>query len=85
MWNMHRFQYQYKALMSERTERGEMANWESLHNFPAMDMAEELALRDAEMLRRITPEEICNGAWMHDTKASDRVTVCTVVPSSVVV
>lgn len=46
-----------------------------------MDVAEELALRDAEMLRRIKPEEIRNGAWMHDTKASHAAnhgTVCTV-------
>jgi len=55
-----------------------MATGQSLHKFPAADVAEELALRDAKMLRRITQEEIRNGAWMHDTKASraaDRVTV----------
>ena len=70
VWSMHRFQHQYEALMSENPERGEMANWESLKNFPTTDVAEELALRDAEMLRRIKLEEIRNGAWMDDTKAS---------------
>ena len=37
-----------------------------LHLFTALEVAEELTLRDAEMLRRITPEEITNGAWMDD-------------------
>ena len=37
-----------------------------LHLFTAVEVAEELALRDAEMLRRITPEEISNGAWMEN-------------------
>ena len=37
-----------------------------LHLFTALEVAEELALRDGEMLRRITPEEITNGAWMDD-------------------
>ena len=47
-----------------------MMTEQSLHLFSALEVAEELALRDAEMLRRITPEEIRNGAWMHDKKAS---------------
>lgn len=43
---------------------------QSLHLFTPSEVAEELALRDAEMLRRITPEEIRDGAWMHEDKAS---------------
>lgn len=43
---------------------------QSLHLFTPSEVAEELALRDAEMLRRITPEEIRDGAWMDEDKAS---------------
>ena len=45
--------------------RSEMSG-QRLHLFTAVEVAEELTLRDAEMLRRITPEEISNGAWMDD-------------------
>ena len=37
-----------------------------LHLFPAAALAEEMALRDAELLRKIKPGEIRNGAWMND-------------------
>lgn len=36
----------------------------TLHLFTPVEIAEELALRDAELLRRIGPREIRNGAWM---------------------
>ena len=35
-----------------------------LHLCPAREVAEELTLMDAEMLRRISPDELKNGAWM---------------------
>ena len=40
----------------------------TLHLFTAVEIAEELALRDAERLRRIGPAEIRDGAWMHKNK-----------------
>ena len=47
-----------------------MMSDQSLYLFTALEVAEELALRDAEMLRRITPEEITNGAWMDNKNVS---------------
>lgn len=52
---------------------------QSLHLFTPSEVAEELALRDAEMLRQITPGEIRDGAWMHEEKAST-----TAIPESYV-
>ena len=45
---------------------------QSLHLilFTPKEVAEELTLRDSEMLRRISPDEIRHGAWMHNDKAS---------------
>ena len=43
----------------------------TLHLFTAVEIAEELTLRDAELLRRIGATEIRNGAWM------DKEKVCT--------
>ena len=37
---------------------------QSLHLFTPVEIAEELTLRDAELLRRIGATEIRNGAWM---------------------
>lgn len=62
-----------------------MATGQSLHKFPPMDLAEELVLRDAGMLRRIKLEEIHNSAWMHDTKASRAVVTVCGDPSSMAV
>ena len=45
-----------------------MSGQQSLHLFTAVELAEELALRDAEMLRRISLTEIDNGAWMDKGK-----------------
>ncbi|XP_064400571.1 uncharacterized protein LOC135346767 isoform X2 [Halichondria panicea] len=35
-----------------------------LHQFPPKEVAEELSLMDAQLLRKIGPEELQNGAWM---------------------
>ena len=35
-----------------------------LHHFSSRAVAEELCLLDGEMVRRIEPEELHNGAWM---------------------
>ena len=50
-----------------------------LHLFTAAGVAEELALRDAEMLRRITPEEIRNGAWMHEKASPNKIIIITYI------
>lgn len=39
-----------------------------LYQFPAREVTMELTLMDGEMLRRISPEEIKNGAWMDKAK-----------------
>jgi hypothetical protein len=44
----------------------------TLHLFRVEEIAEELALRDAELLRRIGPAEICNGAWMDKERKEER-------------
>ena len=43
-------------------------NKHTLHLFTTTEIAEELALQDAELLRRIAPTEIRNGAWMDKKK-----------------
>ena len=62
----------------------------TLHLFTAVEIAEELALRDAELLRRIGPAEIHDGAWMHKNKVgtglnhrSISMAECSVVASCV--
>ena len=35
-----------------------------LHHFSSREVAEELCLMDGEVLRKINPEELDNGAWM---------------------
>ena len=45
-----------------------MANGECLHLLPAVEVAEEMALLDAEMLRRIKPDEIRDESWMDFNK-----------------
>ena len=35
-----------------------------LHQFSPKEVAEELSLMDSELLRKIVPEELENGAWM---------------------
>ena len=42
-----------------------------LHSHPPMDVAEELTLMDAEMLRKISADEISNGAWMDKAKVRE--------------
>ena len=42
-----------------------------LHSHPPMDVAEELTLMDAEMLRKISADELRNGAWMDKAKVTD--------------
>ena len=37
---------------------------EKLHLLPAKEVAEGLTSMDAELLARISPEELHNGAWM---------------------
>ena len=39
-----------------------------LHQFSPKEVAEELSLMDAELLRKIAPEELENGAWMKRDK-----------------
>ena len=39
-----------------------------LHLFPPKDVAVELSLMDGELLRKISPDEIKNGAWMDKCK-----------------
>ena len=48
-----------------------------LHTLPPRALAEELTLMDAEMLRRIAPDELRDGAWM-DNKTKVR-TACNVI------
>ena len=39
-----------------------------LHQLPAIDVAEELTLMDAALLRRIRAEELKDGSWMNKEK-----------------
>ena len=39
-----------------------------LHHLPPREVAEELTLMDAELLRKIQPSELEDGAWMDKTK-----------------
>ncbi len=42
-----------------------------LHQFPAKDVAMEMTLVDSELLRKIRPEELVDGAWIKkETKVS---------------
>ena len=54
-------------LQSTAVRIAEMSK-QTLHLFTATEIAEELALRDAELLRRIEPSEIRDRAWMHKDK-----------------
>ena len=45
-----------------------------LHAHPPMEIAEELTIMDAEMLRKISSDELRDGAWMDKTKV--RVFAC---------
>ena len=45
-----------------------MATGQCLHLLPTVEVAEEMALLDAEMLRRIKPDEIRDEAWMDVNK-----------------
>lgn len=47
----------------------------TLHLFTPVEIAEELALRDAELLRRIGPREIRNGAWMDKDRVRTSYTI----------
>ena len=39
-----------------------------LHSYQPQEVAEELCLMDAELLRKIGPKELENGAWMKQDK-----------------
>ncbi len=43
-----------------------------LHCYQPEEVAEELCLMDAELLRKIRSEELENGAWMKKDKVSPR-------------
>jgi len=43
-----------------------------LHHLPPREVAEELTLMDAELLRRIQPSELEDGAWMDKTSKVSR-------------
>lgn len=45
---------------------------DKLHAFPPREVAEELAMRDAESLRRIRTVELENGVWMNKERVSRR-------------
>ena len=54
---------------------GRLPRHRKLHLCSARELAEQLTLVDAEMLRRISPDELKNGAWM----GKDKVCVCVCV------
>jgi len=39
-----------------------------LHSYQPQEVAEELCLMDAELIRKIRPEELGNGGWMKEDK-----------------
>ena len=41
-----------------------------LYLFPPKDVAVELSLMDGELLRKVSPDEIKNGAWMDKCKVN---------------
>ena len=41
-----------------------------LYQYGCREVAQELAVMDAEMLRKIVPEELQNGAWMKKDKVA---------------
>ena len=43
-------------------------NSKKIHHLPPREVAQELTLMDAELLRRIQPSELEDGAWMDKTK-----------------
>ena len=47
-----------------------------LHQFRPREVADELSLMDAELLRKICPEELEGCAWMKHDKASLLVAAC---------
>ncbi len=55
----------------DQTPSGPSGEPRKLHQFPPKEVAEELSLMDAQLLRKIVPEELQNGAWMKkDSKVS---------------
>ena len=51
-----------------------------LHHLPPREVAEELTLMDAELLRRIQPSELEDGAWMDKISKVSRfyeTTICS--------
>ena len=45
-----------------------------LYLYGSREVAEELSVMDSELLRKINPEELQNGAWMK----KDKVGTCTI-------
>ena len=50
-----------------------------LHGYRSREVAEELCLIDSELLRKINPNELQNGAWMKKDKVSSIVLCCGAV------
>ena len=49
-------------------DRNSETSVKKLHQFSPKEVAEELTLMDAELLRKIASEELENGAWMKRDK-----------------
>lgn len=52
------------------SDKNQLRVEQKLHHLPPRELAEELTLMDAELLRKIQPRELEDGAWMDKDKVS---------------
>ena len=52
------------------SDKNQLRVEQKLHHLPPRELAEELTLTDAELLRKIQPRELEDGAWMDKDKVS---------------
>ena len=48
-----------------------------LYLYSSLEVAEELCVMDGELLRKIDPEELSNGAWMKKNKVRKNCPIIT--------
>ena len=56
------------SAIEERSEVSSAGPCRKLNDYSSRDVAEELCLIDSELLRKIDPNELQNGAWMKKEK-----------------